>query len=308
MSTELSAGPAPGTDWSRAARLHPVEFQACWAALGLGDTPLALDLRPTGSTVAERDRIHRDALVELARRGLADHAGPCLPLAGALRLVATAPYLCDLRLTGSTNGSTETGGAAELVAVGAAAREYGVVVALGGGELTVLPVSGPRVPITLVELIGPLNPARTRPVNLPAELLDQACASVPDGDLWALADRLVEFGVLPADASSVARMCTGITAAGQLGATARVNTARVNTARVDAARVDTARVDAGAGGRSRERRGRWVVGFHRGEAGDCLQLRRPSGPGRETVTIAPIDAPKLLAQLGELLDHVRRAG
>jgi hypothetical protein len=51
-----------------------------------------------------------------------------------------------------------------------------------------------------------------------------------------------------------------------------------------------------------------VVGFHRGEAGDCLQLRRPSGPGRETVTIAPIDAQKLLAQLGELLDHVRRAG
>jgi hypothetical protein len=98
----------------------------------------------------------------------------------------------------------------------------------------------------------------------------------------------VEFGVLPADASSVARMCTGITAAGQLGATARVNAAR-----------------AGAGGRSRERRGRWVVGFHRGEAGDCLQLRRPSGPGRETVTIAPIDAQKLLAQLSELLDQVR---
>ncbi|MDT7675708.1 MAG: hypothetical protein QOD82_3610 [Pseudonocardiales bacterium] len=297
MSTELSAGPAPSTDWSRAARLRPVEFQACWAALGLGDTPLALDLRPTGSTIAERDQIHRDALVELARRGLADHAGPCLPLAGALRLVATAPYLCDLRLTGSTNGSTEPDGAAELVAVGAAAREYGVVVALGGGEVTVLPVSGPRVPITLVELIGPLNPARTRPVNIPAELLDQACASVPDGDLWALADRLVEFGVLPADASSVARMCTGITAAGQLGATARVTAAQVNAARGS----------AGAGGRSRERRGRWVVGFHRGEAGDCLQLRRPSGPGRETVTIAPIDAQKLLAQLSELLDHMRRA-
>jgi EspG family len=283
MSTELSAGPAPSTDWSRAARLRPVEFQACWAALGLGDTPLALDLRPTGATIAERDRIHRDALVELTRRGLADHAGPCLPLAGALRLVATAPYLCDLRLTGSTNRSTD--GAAELVAVGAAAREYGVVVALSGGELTVLPVSGPRVPITLVELIGPLTPARTRPVNIPAELLDQACQSVPDGDLWALADRLVEFGVLPADASSVARMCTGITAAGQLGATGR----------------------GGAGGRGRERRGRWVVGFHRGEAGDCLQLRRRCGPERETVSIAPIDAQKLLAQLGELIDDVRRA-
>jgi EspG family len=323
------------TDWSRAVRLTSVEFLACWAALRLGDTPLALELRSVGVTLDDRDRIYRDALTRLGRRGLVDPAAPalpCPPLAGALRLLATAPYLADLRLaahagtaghrregsqettgtgrqetTGTgrqettRTGSQETTGTgrsrggsrlddgkgpAELMAIGAMAREFGVLAVRVGAELSLLPVAGPWVPSALVELIGPLDPARARPVNIPAELLDRACraasADGADGAMWALADRLVEYGVLPADASSLARMCTGLTAAGQLGATAR-----------------------DPGGRERgERRGRWVVGFHRARAGDCLQLRRPTGPGQETVTIAPITADKLLGQLIALLDDL----
>jgi hypothetical protein len=314
------------TDWSRAVRLTSVEFLACWAALRLGDTPLALELRSVGVTLDERDRIYREALTGLARRGLVDPAAPalpCPPLAGALRLLATAPYQADLRLaaaqpavaggaaaagsgmpgrrvergtagTGQTGGGRRGGagerdageGLAELVAIGAMAGEHGVLAVRVGGELSLLPVSGPWVPGALVELIGPLTPARARPVNIPAELLDRACQAASgegaDGAMWALADRLVEYGVLPADASSLARMCTGLTAAGQLGATAR---------------------DPGG----RERRGRWVVGFHRARAGDCLQLRRPTGPGQETVTIAPITADKLLGQFTALLDDLRAA-
>jgi EspG family len=313
------------TDWSRAVRLTSVEFLACWAALRLGDIPLALELRSVGVTLDERDRIYRDALTGLARRGLVDPAAPalpCHPLAGALRLLATAPYLVDLRLAAAhpatpgrcreaSQGTTDTAGwgttgtkshgtatgqsrgtdgfrgadaPAELVAIGAMAGEYGVLAVRVGGELSLLPVSGPWVPSALVELVGPLDPARARPVNIPAELLDRACraasADGADGEMWALADRLVEYGVLPADASSLARMCTGLTAAGQLGVTAR---------------------DRGG----RERRGRWVVGFHRARAGDCLQLRRPTRPGQETVTIAPITADKLLGQLIALLDDLR---
>lgn len=313
------------TDWSRAVRLTTVEFLACWAALRLGDTPVALELRSVGVTLDERDRIYRDALIGLACRGLVDPAAPalpCPPLAGALRLLATAPYLADLRLAaahagtaghrrGGSQETTRTGGQgttgtggqgttgtgrsrgggrlddgkapAELVAIGAMAREFGVLAVRVGTELSLLPVAGPWVPSALVELIGPLDPARARPVNIPAELLDRACraasADGADGAMWALADRLVEYGVLPADASSLARMCTGLTAAGQLGATVR---------------------DSGG----RERRGRWVVGFHRARAGDCLQLRRPTGPGQETVTIAPITADKLLGQLIALLDDL----
>src|SRR5882757_2953692 len=161
MSTELNAAPRTGLDWSRAVRLSPVEFLACWTALRLGDPPLALDLRPSGTTLAEHRRIHEAALAGLAGRGLVDRSGPVVPLAGALRLLATAPYLYDLRLTGATG-----------------------------------PDNPADWPAELVELIGPLTPARARPVNVPAELLDLACRGVPDGDLWALADRLVEYGVL----------------------------------------------------------------------------------------------------------------
>ena len=292
MSTELNAPPKTGPDWSRAVRLSPDEFLACWTALRLGDPPLALDLRPSGTTLAEHRQIHETALAGLAARGLVDRSGPVPPLAGALRLLATAPYLYDLRLTGATGPANPAEWPAELVAVGAAAREYGVVAVLGGGEVALLPVPGPRVPPALVELIGPLTPARARPVNVPAELLDLACRGVPDGDLWALADRLVEYGVLPADANALARMCTGITAAGQLGATAQTG-----------ARPDGAPPRDGTNG---HRRGRWVVGFHRGQAGDCLQLRRPTNTQGVTVTIAPITAPKLLSQLAELIDDLDR--
>ncbi|MBO0877362.1 MAG: ESX secretion-associated protein EspG, partial [Pseudonocardia sp.] len=95
--------------------------------------------------------------------------------------------------------------------------------------------------------------------------------------------RLAEFGVPAADASSLARMCTGITAAGQLGATTRLDGAR-------------------------ERRGRWVVGFHRARNGDCVQLRRPAGHGTATVTIGPATREKLLAQLTELIQDATALG
>jgi hypothetical protein len=260
-------------DWSRATRLTVVQFLACWEALGLGDTPLALNLRPVGRTREEHRRMHGAALAELAARGLADpvtHAPGAGP-AGTLRLLAGAALLADLRLTG------------DRVAVGAMHRESGAVVLLGGGALRLLDVPGPLVPAALVDLVGPLRPAAARQVNIPAEALDQACRTAPDGDPWALADRLAELGVPPADGHSLALMCAGMSAAGQLGVTARETT------------------DAG----TRERRGRWVVGFHRARAGDCLQLRRPCGPPHRepggTVTVGPVSARTLLAQVTELL-------
>lgn len=292
------------TDWSRAVRLSSVQFLACWTVLDLGAPPLALELRSVGRTLVERDRIYRAALEELTGRGLADpHPGPprnargpsvpalrgapppSAPLAGALRLLARAPVLGDLRLAALSAPERPAGQprAGELVALGAMAGEYGVVAVHTDAELVLLPVSASRVPAVLVELVGPLNPARARPVNVPAELLDRARRAAAGGGLWALADRLVELGVLPADASSLARMCTGLTAGGQLGVTLREPSGR-------------------------ERRGRWVVGFHRAEVGDCLQLRRPTDPAREIVTIAPVTAQRLLAQFAELLGDDDPAG
>ena len=265
-------------DFSRAAWLTAAEFEACWAALRLGEHPLALSDRlvPLGDTLTDLDRTRRHALATLAGRGLADAGGPVTPLAGALRLLATAPTLCDLRTAGDPDR-------ADLVAVGAMDREHGVVVLAeaAADRLAVLPVPGPAVPLTLVELAGPLTPARARPVNVPAELFDRAVRDAPDGDLWALADHLTAAGVPRQETNSLARMCTGITGVGQLGVTARRS------------HPDRGRT---------EHRGRWVIGYHRGRDGACLQLRRAG-----TLTVAPIDAQKLLARLAELADDTTTA-
>jgi hypothetical protein len=49
-------------------RLSAVEFDACWELLGLGDTPLTLELPSPGRTWAERHRVFTGVLAALARR------------------------------------------------------------------------------------------------------------------------------------------------------------------------------------------------------------------------------------------------
>jgi hypothetical protein len=247
-------------------------MHACWAALDLGDTPTTLDLRHApGSTVTERQRIYARTFAGLRARGLADPEladrgadRPVRQLAEQLRLLTGATAEWDLWLSDG------------LVALGAVRGERGVVVVQRDHGFALLAMSGPRVPATLVELVGPLNPGRARAVNIPADALDRARQTATDGNLWTLADHLVGLGVDRNDASSLARMCTGIHASGQLGGLVR----RDGT----------------------EHPSEWVVGFHRAAHGDYLQLRRPSQHGGpSTVTVAPVTAERLLEQARRLV-------
>jgi hypothetical protein len=274
-----TSGRHRAADWSRAMTLTGAEFLAAWYVLGLGESPVELRLRPPGNTIADRDRTFDAELVRLRERGLAamQDAGirPRARLTSALRLLADAPLAYDLRLS--------TG----LIALGAVDGENGVVLGSSGvpaqrpgvahqvGELRLVEARGPLVPAALVDVIGPIRTGRSRTVNIDGGTLDQAHAMVDDGSVWTLADKLVELGAPRVDANALARMCTGVTGWGQIGALAR-----------------------GAGV---ERRGRWVVGFHRAEGGDFLQLRRPTVSGRPHVTIAPITADGLLAHVGALV-------
>jgi len=257
----------------RPVLLSPVEFGACWAALELGDPPLLLELRSPGYTVGERDELFRRALAGLRERGLGDGYRPAEPLASTLRLLAQPDYELDIRLGGGRRGM--------LLGLGAVAGAHGVVVISGDGPLRLLPMDGARVAATLVGLAGELCPGVGRPVNIPADLLDEARAAARDGNLWTLADELVGRGVSRLDAGSLARMCDGVDIVGQLGATWRPGGQR--------------------------RRAPWVVGFHRTAGGYFMQLRRPPAgqPGAgETVTVCPTDADRLIRQWRELVEQL----
>ncbi len=259
------------TAWSRAAHLSDVEFDGCWELLGLGERPMALELRSPGRDADERRAVLAGVSSGLRARDLADRDGPAPILAAALRLLADPDYELDIRLAGQ-DGRT--------VGFGAVAGTRGVLVTQRGDRLAVLPIDGSRVLSGLVELAGPMSPGPGRPVNVAADVLDDALATEP-ATASALADQLRRRGVDRLDATSVAHLCRDVRSVGQLGATARL------------------------GGPAR--RAPWVVGFHATGAGHFLQLRQPGPTGGRCVTFAPLDAARLTARATELVDQVAHA-
>lgn len=254
-------------------RLSAVEFDACWELLGLGETPLTLDLPSPGRTWAERHRVLTDVLAALARRGLVRRSAPSAEVAGALRLLAAPDYQLDLRFGGPDGPVT---------GIGAVAGEHGVRLVRAGDQLRLVRIRPPQLVPAMVELIGPLRAGLGQAVNIPAGVFDAAHRATTDGKLWTMADELVARGVPRLDAASWVRMCTGIRSVGQLG---------------------TVRRTAGV-----PRFGPWAIGFQRTEGGDFLQLRRPAvrpgsgaGPDAGTVTVCPLDAPRLARLAEELL-------
>ena len=264
-----ATGPSP-TDRSASAgrrplRLDPVEFDACWELLGLGEPPLTLRLPSPGRSWAERHQVLTGVLARLDRRGLVERSAPGPAVAGPLRLLARADHQLDLRL------STPDG---PLVGIGAVAGERGVRVLRLGDELRVQPIRPGQLVSAMVELVGPMRAGAGRPVNLAASVFDAAHAATTDGKLWTMADELVALGVDRQDAASWVRMCSGIRSVGQLGSAHRPD--------------------------GLPRFGPWVIGFQRTDDGDFLQLRRP-GPHGPTVSVCPLDAGHLTRLATELL-------
>lgn len=248
-------------------RLLPVELDACWELLGLGDPPATLRLPSPGRSLSDRRRHLESVLAGLRRRGLAGRSGPDEHLAKMLRGLARPERQLDLILRGEQG---------TLVAIGADARGSGVLAVRHGEQVTLAPVRSTALVAAVVGLVGPMKPGVGRTANLPADAFDAALKATSDGDLWSLADRMVEMGVPREDASSCVRMCIGVRRLGQLGTAFRQDGAM--------------------------RLGPWVIGFHLADSGYFLQLRRP-GPydGANTIIMCPLDAPRLAQKAGELL-------
>jgi hypothetical protein len=250
-----------------AATLTDVELDAAWELLGLGRPPAALTLRSPGRDATERQRVLADTLDGLRRRGLADAGGLCAPLAAALRVVARPGYRVDLRVAGLA--------VPPALVLASVAGEHAVLITQCQRRLTVAPLRPVDLGAALVDVAGPFTPGAARPVTLDAGVLDDAlsdAASTPS----ELAESLCVRGLDQADANAVAHIYRDVHTLGQVGATGF------------------------PGGRAR--RAPWVVAFHHNRLGSFMQLRRPN-PDRSgaTVTMAPLDADRLLRRTAELV-------
>ena len=194
-------------------RLSGLELLSCWEALNLGAPPLLLGLFSPARTHREHHQCCTEALRGLGARGLAEHGHPVPALAQALRLLAHSDHLLDLR--------RGDGPQRMLLGLGALAGADGLMVVSDGtpeGSFDLIGMDAARVAGGLLGLCHPITPGLGRPVNIPADLLDQAAART-HGDLWAMADHLQHAGIPRLDAVSLARMLSGIRVGGQLGVT-----------------------------------------------------------------------------------------
>lgn len=270
-----AARPVSAPVWARSGsarpvdvRLSPIEMDACFELLGLGETPPTLDLPSPGRTVPKRQD-HLDAiLLDLQRRGMADRRGPSEQVTELLRVLAHPDHQLDLRMYDEHRGG--------LTAIAAARRGNGVLTVYEGNQISLAAIRTSALVPTVVGLVGQMCPGRGAAVNVPADAFDTAWQATTDGQLSDLVDQLTEVGIPRADVVSCMHMCRGIRALGQLGT-------------------------VHYSGRS-ARLGPWVIGFHRTDAGYYLQLRRPGPYGREVVTICPLNAPRLTQLAAELLD------
>lgn len=260
-----------------ATRLSPAEFFACWNSLGLDEPPPLLQVRPPGYTMAERRRIFADAASGLSARGLYPAGRPEPVLRRMLEILARPDYTLDLRY--ATDPRTQVLG---LAAVRGASATVVVSDGTGVGPLDLLDLDSAHAAGHLISLAGRINPGRGRPVNIPAELLDQARAALPGADIWSVADHLRSAGVPCADASSFARMCGDIRSGGQLGATGHFG--------------------------GPPRRGPWVIAFHRNPAGHFMRLDRRHRASAPVLTVCPADTALLLRHWRELVERLATAG
>lgn len=255
-------------DWSMATVLSLAEFDIAWEMLGLGETPVALELPSPGTTDEERARVVRDATANLQDRGLVRHARPTPDLEQEMTLLAHAEVFRDLVTTAPTR----------LMAVAASAGPRAVLAVRHGDQVALVRLPADRATSELVDLLGPLAPGPGRPVRVPEIVLGdalRACGS----DREQFGAELMRRGLGGDDAYALRRM-SEVTGVAQLGASRRTE-------------------------RGRRRAPYMLLVQSTGEG--CYRQRRVPRPGAETIVEAgPIDPGALVYEVDELVDAACR--
>lgn len=251
-------------DWSSATVLSPAEFDVAWEMLGLGETPVALELPSPGTTDAERARVVRDATAALQDRDLVRHARPAPDLAQEMTLLAHAEVFRDLVTTVPSR----------LMAVAASGGHRAVLAVRHRDQVALVRLPADRATTELVDLLGPLAPGPGRPVRVPEVVLGDALRAC-GADRERFASELMRRGLGGDDAYALLRM-SEVTGVGQLGASRRTERGR--------------------------RRAPYVL-LVQSTAEGCYRQRRVPRPGAETIVEAgPIDPGALAGELDELVE------
>lgn len=252
--------------------LSPVQFDGLWEILGLGERPAGLALPSPGRTVSERRRILTQVLEELRRRGLAARQPRGLPHRWVVELLGTLARprrTLELHVTGGR------------VALAALAGDRATLAARHGEQVWAVSMTPGQVIPALIGMLGEVKPGLARPVSVAAEVFDAArgaAGRTPGWSEWTVADELSSRGVARTEAFSLARSFAGVRMVAQFSTTGTVE--------------------------GRERPGPWAVGVHRGETGHFVSVRRPGEVG-DSVSVAPVDAPRLTCHLVDLLRATR---
>jgi hypothetical protein len=179
--------------------LSTAEFEVVWESLGLGHTPVVLDLPSPGRTHTERRRLVADAWAAMRHRGLVGAAGPEPGLARLLRRLAAPAARIELRASGTVR----------LRAVAAGDAEDGVLVRRQGSTVTVQPCTS--LPAAIVGALPPAVAGPGRSVVVP----DRALIAALQHPFTA--SDLLSRGVRQDDAAPAALMLQRIDGCAQFG-------------------------------------------------------------------------------------------
>jgi hypothetical protein len=253
----------PDSGW---IQLSSVEFVLLWSALGLGEPPLVLGIRPVGRTRARRAELVEQASPYLAARDLGTVAEPARDLAIVLRTLGSDGVSVDLRVHGE---------GAPLYGYAVANGRGAAAVARVGDEVRIGSVSPAGLAGALLGSLPPLPAGSERPANVALPDYLAACAEGERDGVSGFLRVLHGAGVRGSDAATVSSVLTTRRGGGQLGATGRDRRGAVLRAPGTVNWVDTPD-------------GRYA-------------LRRNGG----WVTVTPVDLARLTAMAEEMLAEVR---
>jgi hypothetical protein len=194
------AEPAPVLDTHRHV-LSTVEFDVLWEQLGLGATPVVLQLASPGRTHTERRGLRTSTMRGLRARGLAGPDGPAPEIARLLHLLARPSEQLELRAWWARSVRGIVAGRAGVSAL--AQREDDTITVSACGSL----------PSTLAGVFPSVARGPGRASTVPTDAL----TGVPVADLRLA---LVDDGVPAAEAALLARMLAGTDRRGQVVALA----------------------------------------------------------------------------------------